>query len=188
MHLFKVVMLGMSLTVICRAQTFTVIYSFTSNSTNGFRPEATLALSGTTLFGTTTDFGGRNRTVFKVNTDGTGFAVVLDSTTPDWDRPNGVIVSGNTLYGTTQYGNDSGPAPRGSIFRIDMDGSNYRVLKSFSTNEVGWPKAGLLLIGETLYGTASAGEAQRPGTVFKINTNGSGFMVLYNFTALSAGT
>src|SRR5208282_2133229 len=48
------------------------------------------------------------------------------------------------------------------------------------------PFAGLILSGNTLYGTANGGGTNGYGTVFAINTNGTGFMNLHTFTALSA--
>jgi uncharacterized repeat protein (TIGR03803 family) len=44
----------------------------------------------------------------------------------------------------------------------------------------------LVLSGNTLYGTASGGGSSGQGTVFKINTDGSGFSTLHSFTALSS--
>src|SRR6266487_1573804 len=44
------------------------------------------------------------------------------------------------------------------------------------------PWAGLLLSGNILYGTASSGGLSNRGTVFAINTNGTGFRTLYSFT------
>ena len=42
--------------------------------------------------------------------------------------------------------------------------------------------AGLILSGNTLYGTASAGGTNPYGTVFAVNTNGSSFTTLHAFT------
>jgi uncharacterized repeat protein (TIGR03803 family) len=44
------------------------------------------------------------------------------------------------------------------------------------------PKSGLILCGNTLYGTAAYGAFFGCGTVFQINTDGSGFSALYDFT------
>jgi uncharacterized repeat protein (TIGR03803 family) len=41
--------------------------------------------------------------------------------------------------------------------------------------------AGLILSGDTLYGTASAGGISGNGTVFSLNTNGTAFTILYDF-------
>src|ERR1017187_9097077 len=47
------------------------------------------------------------------------------------------------------------------------------------------PEAVLILSGNTLYGTASGGGTNSYGTVFAVNTNGTGFTNLHTFTALS---
>jgi hypothetical protein len=60
----------------------------------------------------------------------------------------------------------------------------YRVLKNFSGSDGGWPSAGLVVAGSTLYGTTWWGG--NPGVpsemglrvVFKVNTDGSGYAVL----------
>jgi len=43
------------------------------------------------------------------------------------------------------------------------------------------PQTGLILVGDTLYGTT-------PSTIFTINTNGTGFTNLYGFNLFSLGT
>jgi uncharacterized repeat protein (TIGR03803 family) len=44
------------------------------------------------------------------------------------------------------------------------------------------PTAELILSGNTLYGTAGQGGSSACGTVFSVNTNGTGFTTLYTFT------
>src|SRR5439155_13638572 len=46
------------------------------------------------------------------------------------------------------------------------------------------PFAGLILSGNTLYGTAEYGGSANNGTVFAVNTDGTGFTSLYSFTAI----
>src|SRR6185503_7530473 len=52
------------------------------------------------------------------------------------------------------------------------------------------PIAALALSGGTLYGTASAGGTNSPGygTIFKLNTDGTGFSNLYEFAQGASGT
>jgi len=50
------------------------------------------------------------------------------------------------------------------------------------------PIAGLILSGNTLYGTAYKGGTNGNGTVFKVNTNGTGFTNLHTFTATDPHT
>src|SRR5205814_109594 len=72
--------LGLMLTGQVKAQTFTTLYSFTASSgcfpctnSDGANPKG-LFVSGDTLYGTAWNGGpAANGTVFKVNTDGTGF-------------------------------------------------------------------------------------------------------------------
>src|SRR3989442_1704575 len=45
------------------------------------------------------------------------------------------------------------------------------------------PEAGLVLSGNTLYGTADNGGTSGNGAVFELNTDGTGFTNLYSFTA-----
>lgn len=52
-----------------------------------------------------------------------------------------------------------------------------------TNNDGSRPTGELALVGNVLYGTTSYGGAFGDGTVFKINTDGSGFLVLYNATA-----
>jgi uncharacterized repeat protein (TIGR03803 family) len=127
-----------------------------------------LVLGGNTLYGTTSGGFTDNGTLFKVNTDGTGFAIVHSSADSDWIHPNAVILSDSTLYGTTDGG------VKGTVFKVNTDGSAYAVLKAFATNESGYPRDGLVLGGDTLYGATA-------GTVFKINTNGGDFAVIHTF-------
>src|SRR6516225_1845387 len=49
------------------------------------------------------------------------------------------------------------------------------------------PQGTLLLSGSTLYGTAQGGGAGSGGTVFKVETNGTGFATLYTFTGGNDG-
>src|SRR3989442_571651 len=52
------------------------------------------------------------------------------------------------------------------------------------TNSDGaYPRDGLILSGNTLYGTAVNGGSSASGTVFALNTDGTGFTSLYSFTA-----
>jgi hypothetical protein len=127
--------------------------------------------------------GGGN--LFKVNTDGTGFAVLRAFNREDGNYPyGGLVLSGATLYGTTEMGGGSG-----NVFRINMDGSGFAVLKDFGASAEGiYPVGDLVLSGATLYGTTSGGGllpgggVSPNGTLFKIGVDGTGFAVLKNFT------
>jgi uncharacterized repeat protein (TIGR03803 family) len=183
---------------------FTSLYNF-SGGDDGAEPN-TLTLSSNILYGTTYSGGsGAAGTVFAINTDGTGFTTLysfttfsgsgLQRTNRDGGTPNaGLVLSGNTLYGTTQSGGMGG---NGTVFSLNTDGTGFTTLYSFTalsapsphgTNSDGaYPEGDLVLSGNTLYGTADSGGGGGGGTVFKVNTDGTGFKSLYSFTATKDG-
>ena len=158
---------------------YAVLKDFT-NSLDGVAPSAGMVCSNSTLYGTCYGGGQGLGTVFKINTDGSGFRVVEDFT--NWIEaayPNSsLVLSGSTLYGTTAGGGTNG---RGTVFKVNTDGTSYTVLKAFSYRSDGAYPGGLVLSGTTLYGTARDGGGWDGGTVFKVNTDGSDFAVLRNF-------
>jgi uncharacterized repeat protein (TIGR03803 family) len=170
------------------------VLPYVTNS-EGANPLAGLLLSGNTLYGTAANGGNGDGTIFKVNTDTTGFTILYSFaagannssgrfTNSDGAAPEaGLILSGRTLYGTTATGGSSG---WGKVFAINTNGTGFTNLYSFSGGiDGGSPAAGLILSGRTLYGTTAGGGGGN-GTVFAVNTNGTGFTNLYSFTALSS--
>ena len=96
-----------------------------------------------------------------------------------------MILSSNTLYGTTALGGSGGA---GTVFKIKTDGTGFTNLYQFSGSNGAGPYAGLIQSGNTLFGTTWGGGSGGDGTVFKVNTDGTGFTNLYNFTATSYNT
>ena len=158
------------------------LYSFT-NGIDGADPYAGLVLSGETLYGTAAEGAGAGHgAVFALNTNGSGFTNLYSFTNGiDGGSPfAGLVLSGDTLYGTAIGGGNAGI---GSVFTLNTNGSDFTNLYSFTNGVDGAdPFAGLVLSGDTLYGTASQGGGAGNGTVFALNTNGSGFTNLYSFT------
>ena len=185
--------LGLVLTGQATAQTFTTLYRFTDGGDGG-NPEAGLVLSGNILYGTAENGGSAGHgTVFAVNTDGTGFTNLYSFTNgSDGALPaSELILSGNTLYGTAVGGGSIAPG-YGTVFAVNTDGTGFKTLYSFTSGSLGRngggePYAGLILSGSTLYGVAANGGSGGGGTVFAVNTNGTGFKTLYNFTDGSDG-
>ena len=144
---------------------------------------------GSTLYGTANGGGAFDvGTVFKVNTDGTGFALVHSfAGAPNGGRePYGsLIASGSTLYGTTRLG---GASSAGTVFKVNTDGSGFALLHSFAAaaGNGRQPYCRLVLSGSTLYGTTSLDGASTLGTVFKVNTDGTGFALLHTFAGGAA--
>ena len=68
------------------------------------------------------------------------------------------------------------------MFRLNTDGTDYRVLKSFAITNGLLPLSGLTLAGGVLYGTTYSGGASNQGTVFSIHPDGSALTTLKEFT------
>lgn len=158
---------------------------------DGSNPLGGVVLSGATLYGVTL-FGGyyNNGTLYKINTDGSGFTnlhqfaagdtssfppVNADGISPQHE----LVISGNSLYGVTVMG---GSLRWGTIFTVNTDGTGFTVLHNFNQNDGASPAA-LVLQGTTLYGATQSGGTWGNGAVFAINIDGTGFTNLYQFSA-----
>jgi uncharacterized repeat protein (TIGR03803 family) len=164
---------------------FINLHDFTSGD-DGANPYGGLILSGNTLYGTASTGGTPGYgTVYAVNTDGSGFRTIYSFNGTDGSTPwGGLVLSGNTLYGTAKAG--GGGSAQGTVFKVNLDGSGFTTLHSFSgLKDGGYPLASLVLSGATLYGTAQQGGSSGNGTLFAISTNGTGFTNLYTFTTTS---
>jgi uncharacterized repeat protein (TIGR03803 family) len=163
----------------------TVLYGFGlppdgSNPQTGVTLGVDRALYGTTVSGgTAIDYG----TAFKLNLDGSGYRVLRNFTnTPDSGTP-GPLIFGNdgVLYGTAAAGGASG---WGTIFKMQPDGNGYQILHDFNGAPDGsTPFAGLTqATNGALYGVTHLGGTNNQGCIFTIQTNGTGYQILYSFT------
>jgi uncharacterized repeat protein (TIGR03803 family) len=185
-------MLGLGLAWVqpARAQfTFQRLKSFGIPAQAGADPFANViqgsdgALYGTTGYGSPNAIEG---TVFKMNTNGSGFTVLHGFTNSpnDGAGPGGALLLGRdgALYGTTGSG---GTYDAGTVFKLNTDGSGYKVIYNFGQGNTAGPLAALVQGSDgTLYGTTYGGYGYK-GTVFKLSTNGSGFLALHTFTGTS---
>ncbi len=179
------------------AQTFTNLYNFAgSGDKSGADPCGALILSGGTLYGTTY-YGGTNNdgTVFAINTNGSDYNLLHSfnyGNASDGAYPyfGNLVQSGSTIYGAAYQG---GTNDVGMVFAINTDGTGFTNLYSFTyasssdsyTNSDGaYPYSTTLALssGGTLYGAATYGGTNGTGTIFAINTNGTGYTVLHTFS------
>ncbi|HLX72634.1 MAG TPA: choice-of-anchor tandem repeat GloVer-containing protein [Verrucomicrobiae bacterium] len=184
---------------------FTNLYSFPLGApTVGQNPDAGVIQVGDLLYGTT-QFGGNvsSGVVFALTTNGTGISDQYSfSSAANDDRINGdgdgplakVTFANGVLYGTTEAGGTSGD---GVVFSVGTNNpGSFAVLHYFSSSanfqgtnfDGAFPFAGLLLVGNTLYGTAAFGGLYGNGSVFAVNTDGTGFTNLYSFTGGNDGS
>ena len=159
------------------SQNYTVLHRF--DGTDGMYPSASLVSSGPTLYGTASSGGLSNvGTLFRLNSDGSGFTVLKHFTGSEGATPEGLVLLGPTLYGLTAGGGNSN---QGTIFKMNTDGTGHLVLKHFTGSDGANPYGGPLLSDTTLYGTTYWGGNSDNGVVFKLNTDGSGYTVLKYF-------
>jgi len=159
---------------------FTILYTFLGGADDGCYPNGLMQI-GSTLYGTTQLGGDADKgTIFKVETDGSRFALLHEFSASDGSSPNGLLLSGTTLYGTTGSG---GSSDRGTVYKIESDGGGFAVLHHFAGGtDDGWgPQKLVALADGTLYGATTAGGNSNYGTVFKLGTDGSGFALLHEF-------
>ncbi len=164
---------------------FQVLHAFAGGAGDGAHPGGSLLLSGMTLYGMTMNGGdGDSGTIFKMQADGSGYALLhkFAGGAADGKNPHGsLVLSGTMLYGMTYEG---GNGDMGTIFRLQTDGGGYRLLHKFAGGAAdgAHPAGALAIAGATLYGMTTEGGRADVGTVFKIGTDGRGFSLLHEFT------
>jgi uncharacterized repeat protein (TIGR03803 family) len=161
----------------------TLLHSF-AGGVDGQQPQAALVQASNGVLYGTTYMGGTNNagTVFKVNPDGSGNVPVYhfprNPLNPGGlSDPSGLIQGADgALYGASGGGGDGW----GSVFRINLDGTGYTNIHVFSSGGGAYqPSAALVQASDgNLYGTTAGGGFYALGTVFKVGTNGDGFVQL----------
>jgi len=167
---------------------YAIIKSFTGATNDAASPASTLMqASNGQLYGTTVSGGAYNLgTVFSLNPDGSGFAVLKSFAggANDGARPRVALVQGTNglLFGTTASG---GISNIGTIFTLHLDGGGFTLVRSFSggSNDGSTPWAELLLAtNNILYGATAMGGSNNVGTVFQIGQDGEGYSLITSFT------
>lgn len=177
---------------------YTVLHSFNNYWEEGTSPIGGLIkASDGALYGCTYT-GGRfgNGTIYKITT--AGLLTVIHhfrGALEGWDAYRKLVQGyGNdkNLYGVCYQGGVSG---YGSIFKCDTAGKNFQVIHYFGGPDGQYPGCTLAVEPDTtnnttkwLYGTTYQGGANSVGTLYRINSNGSSFTKLKDFsTAIGAG-
>lgn len=99
---------------------------------------------------------------------------------------NGVVTDGTYLYGTKLDGGDYG---KGYIYQVKIDNGDFSILVSFDGENTGTGAGGsLILHQDTLYGTTFMGGTYDQGTIFRIKTDGTGYVKLFDFDGSNGGS
>jgi uncharacterized repeat protein (TIGR03803 family) len=124
----------------------------------------------------------------------------FDNNIDDQNHNAGLLLSSNTLYGATAGSEGYQGSFRdfnrsGAVFKLNTDGTGFTNVYIFSpvaqldrnsawTNTDGAnSQAQLVLSGNRMYGTTEFGGLYASGTVFAINTDGTGFTNLHDLSA-----
>ena len=126
---------------------------------NGKYPYGSLISDGVFLYGMTNS-GGTNDfgIIFKIKSDGTGFANLLNFDGTNGINPFGSLISnGVFLYGMANE----------IIFKIKPDGTGYSNLLYFTGTNGRVPMGSLIFVGTFMYGMTAYGGTNDDGVVFK---------------------
>lgn len=136
------------------------------------------------LFAAPTAYGqGRVGTLVRLEPNGKRFQVLHQFDPTAGGPPVGQVVvhpNKRLLLGVTREGGDDGS---GVIFSVKPDGTNFTVLKSFDKRSGRDPRGAPVPSenGKLLFGTTSTGGKYGGGTLWRIGTDGTGFVVLHHF-------
>lgn len=177
---------AISLSLECDGADLVVLHSFAGGINDGASPgalvqDASGIIYGMTGRGGTSDLG----TVFRMRTDGTGFAILhsFESVTGSSSNPTRLVLDGaGYLYGTLGV-SDAG-SDAGVVFKLKTDGTGYSILRTFKggLNDGAGPNSLLFDGSGNLFGTTGGGGSSSRGTVFRMRTDGTGFAILHSFT------
>jgi len=156
---------------------YRLVHSFLNRPSDGATPYAGVIEGGDgKLYGTTVAGGGASQgVVFRCNKDGGAYEILRSFSGLGTEGRNlyGPVLEGRdgALYGTTLGG---GLHLGGSVFRLNRDGTDFRVIFAFAQtgSEGKRPYAGLTKGNDdALYGTTCSGSAENLGAVFRIRVN-----------------
>lgn len=165
--------------------TYTKLHTFTGSPfDDGGVPLATPVVVGNTVYGTTLYGGNLNLgTVWKIDTDGTDYSVLYEYTNgTDTNSPRGISYAEDRLWVVSAAGGTAG-----SLLSLNLDGSDPVVTHQFDDPDGSYIVGAPLVKEGVVYGTAYGGGANGSGTLWSVNTDGTGFTVLHDMVAATDG-
>jgi uncharacterized repeat protein (TIGR03803 family) len=165
------------------AAKFTVLQALTTGTGGAPENPPILAADGN-LYGSAYTGANGYGAVYTIHTDGTGFAVLyaLDGGAGGAGAFGQLVQAPDgLLYGTTLFGGQSG---QGEVFSYDIKSGAFAVVHSFDYADGSTPYDGVVTDAQgNLYGTTSAGGANRVGTVFSIAAGSHKFSLLASLSS-----
>jgi len=138
-------------------------------------------LYGTTLNGGLDDGG----LVFALNKDGSGYVVLhnFGYGTTNGQSPWGTVIQGSDhrLYGAARHG---GTVDAGIVFSLTTNGTDFTIVRNFTTNQNdGAYPLNNVIEGQDgrLYGRTISGGTNDGNSIFGLNRDGTGYVLLHSF-------
>jgi uncharacterized repeat protein (TIGR03803 family) len=164
---------------------FTKLLDFNGQTGNEPYGSVILSTNDSVLYGMTNAGGSSGAgNVFTLRIDGSAYDSIhsfVQTITSGANPYGSLTLSGGKLYGMT---GSSGAHSNGTIFSIDPSGSGFTNLFDFTDTIGANPNGALVISGNMMYGTTttSGGGLNGFGSVFSIQTNGTGVKQLVGFT------
>jgi uncharacterized repeat protein (TIGR03803 family) len=171
---------------------FSTVYSFGTQSSDGYGADGTLIQASDGNFYGTTNGGGSSAygTIFKVAPGGTYTTLYAFTNGSDGGYPYAGLIQGRdgNLYGTTTEGGAS--QSQGTIFEYVLSGpsAGLTTLYAFTGGADGGEPTGGVIQGAdgNFYGAGEDGGGPNQGTIFEY-VPGTGITTLYTFTSSVGG-
>lgn len=182
-----------------------VLHSFQDNGTDGYNPSASLIDVNGILYGTTIT-GGNNYGCGSIEGNGCGTVFSIDPKTgaetvlysfcsqkkcADGAWPVASLLDVNDILYGTAWGGGTGNSSIcrdggcGTVFSLNPVNGEVTVLHSFCSQKQcadgSSPKAGLIDVKGTLYGTTGLGGIYRGGTLFSLDPSTGNVTVVHSF-------
>ena len=170
---------------------YKLLHHFGASLGDAFDAASPLIESTNTLYCLTRQGGlSGDGALVRIARTGTNYAVVFGFSSAGGDgftlEQSLLALDTNDLFGVTRDGGKDGG---GTVYRIQRHTTNYTILHHFgpgTTNLLN--PSGTLLDGQDgfFYGSALFGGANGFGGVYRLATNGTGFQIVRDFTAIAA--
>ncbi len=152
---------------------YKILYDF--NGTNGYNPLGGMIIKDNTLYGATRGGTSYKGNLFRIGTNGSNFESFFSFHDTLGEMPaTPLLIRGDTIFGVTSYG---GKYNQGVLYRMKIDGSNYKKLKDFNM-----PPTPVIYYNHFLYGVAS-NDYGGTSIIYRIRTNGSEYEILGEYSS-----
>lgn len=161
---------------------YETLKTFGLNSTDAKLPNRQLLLSGSTIYGVSSEGGDYNQgTIFSISKTGADFTI-LHSFDRDLDgsSSNNLLLKDNFLYGVNAFGANENV---GCIWKLSLSTLIFTKLRYFTGNEDGGIAQGTIATDQQyIYGSTISGGANNYGTIFSYEIGSDNtFTILHDF-------